>query len=69
MPSATKIGVPGRVASKQRLRKPLDDSFYGTAAFRQKDVDVFVDMVSDSATQTILGNYLQQLSGAGKTKK
>ena len=69
VPGAAKIGVPGRVASKQRLRKPLDDALHGTPALRQKDVDVFVDMVSDPATQRILGAYLQALSGAGKTNK
>ena len=69
VPSASKIGVPGRVASKQRLRKPVDDALHGTAALRQQDVDVFVDMVSEPKTQAILGAYLQQLSGAGKAKK
>ncbi len=54
--------IPGRALTKLRLHRTLDESFFGTKELIQKDIDIFVEMITSPSTQEHLEAYLSLLS-------
>ena len=61
------INAEARFATKKLLREALVEELLGFD--REKDIDMFIGVISAPKTQKVMGHYLAQLQAQAKAKK